>query len=290
MGFRFQRRLRLFKGVSLNIGKRGISSISVGGRGAHTTIGKSGIRNTIGLPGTGLSYTSLLPWKRRATQSPHQTMPTPTGALNSLRMVVTRMLGALAIYAVICGMIYIGWQSLASPTPASSASAPAASPRPAGVDDNVSPQMPDAPVAHRKTHHPKKDVSDEVVAAGGASPPDNQVTPTGLAVATKAESVAPQVYSQSASSTDELAPVRAVDANAAEHISSYCASVAAKAVDRGVAIGSMCRRREVAAWHRLVADNEFPSATPAIAQICSQAPFPDSYVAKEDCTKYELSR
>jgi hypothetical protein len=289
MGFRFQRRLRLFKGVSLNIGKRGISSISVGTRGVHTTIGKSGIRNTIGLPGTGLSYTSLLPWKRRAAQTPPQTTPTPTGSFNSLSMVVTRMLGALAIYAVICGMIYVGWQYLTSPTRASSASAPAASP-PARVDDNVSPQLPDAPVAHHKARHPKKDVSREVVAEGGASPPDNQAAPTGPAVASKAESVAPPVSSQSALSIDDLAPVRAVDANAVEHISSYCASVAAKDVDRRDVIESMCRRREVAAWHRLVADNEFPSATPAITQICSQTPFPDSYVAKEACAKYELNK
>jgi hypothetical protein len=186
-------------------------------------------------------------------------------------------------------MIYVGWQYLTSPTRASSASAPAASP-PARVDDNVSPQMPDAPVAHHKTHHPKKDVSDKVVAEGGASPPDNQAAPIEPVVASRAESIAPPISSQSALPRDDLAPVRAVDANAAEHISSYCASVAAKAADRREVIESMCRHAEATAWHRLVADNEFPSATPTITQICSQAPFPDSYVAKEACAKYELNK
>jgi hypothetical protein len=289
MGFRFQRRLRLFKGVSLNIGKRGISSISVGTRGAHTTIGKSGIRNTIGLPGTGLSYTSLLPWKRRATQSPPQTRPTPTGTLNPLSMVVARMLGALAIYAVICGMIYVGWQYLKFPTSASSGSAPADSP-PARTDDNANPQVPSAPVVHHKTHHPKKDASDEAGVEGGPSSPDSQAPPTAARVESSAKSVAPPGSSPSVLTTDDLAPVRAVDSSAAEHISAYCASAAAKAVDRRDAIDSMCRHNEMAAWRRLVANNEFPSVTQAITQKCSQAPFPDSYVAKEACAKYELNR
>lgn len=287
MGFRFQRRLRLFRGVSLNIGKRGVSSISFGTRGAHTTIGKSGIRNTIGLPGTGLSYTSLMPWKRRVAQGSPQAAPSPPGPLNSLSKVVARMLGALAIYAVVCGIIYAGWQYLTSPTPAVQASAPASSPT-ARVDGNANPQVPDASVAHHKTHRPKKDASAEVVA--GTPVPNYQVAPTRAAVASKAEGVAPPVSSPSAPSTDDLASVRSVDSNAAEHISTHCASVAAKAVDRRDVIESMCRHSEVVAWHRLVADNEFPSATPAITQKCSQAPFPDSYVAKEACAKYELNR
>jgi hypothetical protein len=50
VGFRFQRRLRLGKGMSLNLGKRGPSSVSVGVRGAHVTVGKRGIRNTVESP------------------------------------------------------------------------------------------------------------------------------------------------------------------------------------------------------------------------------------------------
>lgn len=43
-------------GVTLNIGKRGVST-SVGVRGAHITAGR-GRRATVGIPGTGLSYTT----------------------------------------------------------------------------------------------------------------------------------------------------------------------------------------------------------------------------------------
>jgi hypothetical protein len=289
MGFRFQRRLRLFKGVSLNIGKRGVSSISFGTRGAHTTIGKSGIRNTIGLPGTGLSYTSVLPWKRRATQGSPQATPSPTGPLNSLSMVVARMLGALTIYAVTCAMIYVGWQYFTHPTtPVSSASASA--PPPAPVEDTGDLHSQDAPVAHHKAHRPKRDVSDEVPAESSTSPPDNQEAPAVASVTSKTENVGPTVSSPSPAFPDDLAPVRTVDANAAEHISAYCAALAAKAVDRRDAIESMCRHQEVTAWHRLVADNEFSSVTPTITQKCSQPPFPDSYVAKEACAKYELHK
>jgi uncharacterized protein DUF4236 len=58
MGFRFNRRIRIFPGVRLNLSKSGVSA-SIGSRGAWLTFGKRGTRATVGLPGTGLSYTHL---------------------------------------------------------------------------------------------------------------------------------------------------------------------------------------------------------------------------------------
>jgi hypothetical protein len=58
MGFRFRRSIRLLPGIRLNIGKRGVST-SVGVRGAHVTVGHGQVRETVGLPGTGLSYTHV---------------------------------------------------------------------------------------------------------------------------------------------------------------------------------------------------------------------------------------
>lgn len=55
MGFRFRRRLRLGKGVWINVSKSG-TSLSVGGRGATINFGKKGATTTVGIPGTGLSY------------------------------------------------------------------------------------------------------------------------------------------------------------------------------------------------------------------------------------------
>ena len=61
--FRFRRSFRIFPGVRWNLGKNS-SSVSLGGRGFHYTIGSSGARTTVGLPGTGLSYTSVNRRKR----------------------------------------------------------------------------------------------------------------------------------------------------------------------------------------------------------------------------------
>ncbi len=56
MPFRFQRRIKIAPGVHLNISKSGIS-LSVGGKGATLNVGGlRGPRGTVGVPGTGLSY------------------------------------------------------------------------------------------------------------------------------------------------------------------------------------------------------------------------------------------
>jgi hypothetical protein len=55
MGFRFRKRIRLAKGLYLNLGKGG-GSLSIGSQGAMTNISKKGVRDTFSLPGTGISY------------------------------------------------------------------------------------------------------------------------------------------------------------------------------------------------------------------------------------------
>jgi hypothetical protein len=55
--FRFRRSITLIKGLTLNLSKSG-PSISAGPRGARVTLGRSGLRATAGLPGSGLSYTT----------------------------------------------------------------------------------------------------------------------------------------------------------------------------------------------------------------------------------------
>lgn len=55
MGFRFRRRFRIAPGIRLNIGKSGLST-SLGGRGFTVNLGRGKTRTTVGLPGTGISY------------------------------------------------------------------------------------------------------------------------------------------------------------------------------------------------------------------------------------------
>lgn len=55
MGLRFQKRIRIFKGLTLNLSKSG-TSFTVGGRGASVNFSKDKVTGNIGIPGTGLSY------------------------------------------------------------------------------------------------------------------------------------------------------------------------------------------------------------------------------------------
>ncbi len=57
MPYRFFRRVRIAPGVRINFSKSS-PSISVGVRGAHYTFGHGRHRTTVGVPGTGLFYTS----------------------------------------------------------------------------------------------------------------------------------------------------------------------------------------------------------------------------------------
>ncbi|MBP1583406.1 MAG: DUF4236 domain-containing protein [Victivallales bacterium] len=61
MGFRFQKRIKIFPGVSINLSK-GLPSVSVGPRGAKMTLSTKGVRGSVGLPGTGASYSKYYQW------------------------------------------------------------------------------------------------------------------------------------------------------------------------------------------------------------------------------------
>ena len=54
--FRFRKSIKILPGLKLNLNKKGVS-MTAGGRGFHCTVGKNRVNTTIGLPGTGLSYT-----------------------------------------------------------------------------------------------------------------------------------------------------------------------------------------------------------------------------------------
>ncbi len=59
MSFRFRKRVRIFPGIYLNIGKTGVST-TIGPRGANINIGKGGTYLNTGIPGTGLSWRNKL--------------------------------------------------------------------------------------------------------------------------------------------------------------------------------------------------------------------------------------
>ena len=56
MSWRFQKRIRVGPFLRLNVSKGGVST-SLGTRGAHVTLGHGQVRETVGIPGSGLSWT-----------------------------------------------------------------------------------------------------------------------------------------------------------------------------------------------------------------------------------------
>ena len=75
MGFGFRKSFKIAPGVRLNVGKKGISSISVGGKGARVSVGKKGTRTTISAPGTGLSYSTFKSHSKTNRNAPSNTEP-----------------------------------------------------------------------------------------------------------------------------------------------------------------------------------------------------------------------
>ena len=78
MGFRFRRSIKILPGIRINLSRSGVSA-SVGVRGANVTIGHGHVRETVGLPGSGLSYTHVdhLGRQQSATAAPQIGTPAP---------------------------------------------------------------------------------------------------------------------------------------------------------------------------------------------------------------------
>lgn len=65
MGFRWRRSVQIVPGVRLNFSKSGIST-SIGGKGITVNLKPGRTRTTVGIPGTGLSYTASISSSSRA--------------------------------------------------------------------------------------------------------------------------------------------------------------------------------------------------------------------------------
>jgi len=93
LGFRFSRSIKILPGVRLNFSGSGIST-SIGPKGATINIGKRGTRATVGLPGSGLSYSTLLN-TARGTGMPRA----PSGNRNPgcVAIIVATVVGLVAI-------------------------------------------------------------------------------------------------------------------------------------------------------------------------------------------------
>ncbi|EME8890520.1 DUF4236 domain-containing protein [Acinetobacter baumannii] len=68
MGLNFRKSIKIAPGIRVNVSKKGLSSVSVGGGGgARVNVSKKGTRTTVGIPGTGLSYSKFSSYTKKTT-------------------------------------------------------------------------------------------------------------------------------------------------------------------------------------------------------------------------------
>lgn len=90
MGFRFRKSIKLFPGVRLNLSKTGVST-SIGRPGAMVNIRGRRVRGSVGLPGTGLSYTTET--TVGGPEAVSDAAPLPTERLTFGAKLIRRLLG-----------------------------------------------------------------------------------------------------------------------------------------------------------------------------------------------------
>jgi len=132
MGFRFRKSIKLGKGVKLNLNKKSFG-VSVGGKGAHLSVNSKGRKSaTVGIPGTGLSYTTRSQSKKKSssgqskkrstysdnsgtayTQIPVPNVQTPAPKKEMQKglvpMLITIFLGWAGVHWFICGRVGMGF-------------------------------------------------------------------------------------------------------------------------------------------------------------------------------------
>lgn len=77
MGLRLRKSIKLMPGLKLNLSKSGMS-LTAGRRGACVNFSSRGTRATVGMPGTGISYSTKLGGAKARAAAPQPVMqPTP---------------------------------------------------------------------------------------------------------------------------------------------------------------------------------------------------------------------
>lgn len=89
MGFRFRKSFKIAPGIKFNVNKKSVG-LTVGKRGAHFTVNSKGKRTTsVGIPGTGLSYTTSSGGKKSKRKSTAKQQPVAKTTANTAKAVNT---------------------------------------------------------------------------------------------------------------------------------------------------------------------------------------------------------
>src|ERR1700730_16246007 len=100
MGFRFHKRLRIIPGLWLNLSKKG-GSLSVGGRGATINVNSEGHQETVGLPGSGLSYRT----RRRKFSKPGAPARATRGAITGAHIVYLVVITLVILWIILTHLL-----------------------------------------------------------------------------------------------------------------------------------------------------------------------------------------
>lgn len=106
MGFRFRKSIKILPGVKVNITQKGVSSVSVGGKGLTVNHGKKGTRVTASLRGSGLSYSQQL-GKSKPPSSPYSLSqynaaqpPLKPSTIISPRLIITLLIIGFILWLI----------------------------------------------------------------------------------------------------------------------------------------------------------------------------------------------
>lgn len=102
MGWRYRKSIKILPGVRLNLNKKS-RSISIGGKGFHTTFSSTGrVTKTVGIPGTGLYHTTSKTRKKSQNRANRPVEHSPrTYRVSSAIMLVLSILWFVMSLAVL---------------------------------------------------------------------------------------------------------------------------------------------------------------------------------------------
>ena len=107
MSFKFRKRIKLAPGLWINL-RKGFPSLSIGKPGLTTNVGQRGVRTTVGIPGSGFSYTTrTTKWSEGNSllHVPPADDPLPSSAEDSGKKTLKKIWPL--IFAPLCGMVLL---------------------------------------------------------------------------------------------------------------------------------------------------------------------------------------
>ena len=103
MGWRFRKSLKILPGLRLNFGKGGLTSTTVGGRWLKTNLSGRGVKHTVSVPGTGVSYQTEAGRGARGTRNPGS----PSNNRSPLLILVAVLLVLVLLAVVGVGILVV---------------------------------------------------------------------------------------------------------------------------------------------------------------------------------------